>query len=49
MSDIYSGWWSISFDGDQPDDTELERIGQLIANGYTSGDYYVEAEEEEEK
>lgn len=37
--DEYSGWWSIKFDGPEPSDSTKERIGKMVAEGYTSGDY----------
>jgi hypothetical protein len=38
--DERSGWWSIKFEGPEPSDSTLERIGGMIKDGYTSGDYY---------
>jgi hypothetical protein len=38
--DERSGWWEIKFDGPEPSDSTLERIGNMIKDGYTSGDYY---------
>ena len=41
-------WWSIDFGDGIPSDSDLEHIARLISEGYTSGNYHGETEEDEE-
>jgi len=45
------GWWTLSiemFGSDEPDETTLEHIAELIKDGYTSGEVVQESDNEDE-